>query len=170
MLRQRTHAEAAMQAVLQVSFDEPQDVSDVQQMRDCAHACFSSLLDITPGPLLSILCCSMHAGQMPHTALSKQAVFQVSLDVPPNVTALSNTHAVQTTQFSSLGSRLDFAPTPLMSSYLVAICVGNLVPLQAGRHSGGEQRESASEPAVSILTYSQHARLTHMLVPECRTC
>ena len=61
-----------------------------------------------------------------------QSVFQISVDAPANVTALSNTHPVGSTSFGVLGSRLDFAPSPNMSTYLVAICVGDIAPLQAG--------------------------------------
>ena len=76
-----------------------------------------------------------------------QAVFQVSLDFPSghDLKALSNTAPIANF-FEGQVARVVFAPSPLMSSYLLAVCVGRLRPL-----SNGEPCHPAFSTHVSLL-------------------
>jgi len=73
-----------------------------------------------------------------------KAVWQIALDdVAPGLTALSNGSVVSDEAGPNGRRRIVFAPTPLLSSYLVAIIIGNQVPSDA-----------ASARGIPILTWS----------------
>jgi puromycin-sensitive aminopeptidase len=64
---------------------------------------------------------------------SFKAIWQLTLeDVPPGLTAISNSEVVSDQAGAGLAQRrIVFAPTPLLSSYLVALIVGNQVASDA---------------------------------------
>jgi puromycin-sensitive aminopeptidase len=68
---------------------------------------------------------------------SFKAIWQITLDdVAPELTAISNSE-VQSDQAGPNGRRrIVFAPTPLLSSYLVALIIGNQVPSDAASARG----------------------------------
>lgn len=71
-----------------------------------------------------------------------KAIFDVTLVVPKDMQAISNTLPVDTTQEGALKS-VRFAPTPLMSTYLLAFIVGNFECIQ---------RKSADGVLVRVFT------------------
>ena len=75
----------------------------------------------------------MHAQSLTQVSGLLQAVFQVSLDVPggQDLAALSNTAPLGSSPQGAF-TRTTFAPTPVMSPYLLAVCVGRLAALRNG--------------------------------------
>ena len=55
---------------------------------------------------------------------AKKAVFGITLVVPAGLTALSNMPEIEAGAISSTKRKFRFADTPIVSSYLVAFCVG----------------------------------------------
>jgi len=55
---------------------------------------------------------------------SHKAVFEVSLIIPENRTAISNTLPIQIKEHSAGYKMVTFAPTPIMSTYLLAFIIG----------------------------------------------
>ena len=75
----------------------------------------------------------MHARSLTQVSGLLQAVFQVSLDLPAgqHLAALSNTAPLGSSPQGAF-TRTTFAPTPVMSPYLLAVCVGRLAALRNG--------------------------------------
>jgi puromycin-sensitive aminopeptidase len=80
-----------------------------------------------------------------------KAVFEMSLTVPDNLTALANTNVVSEEPADAAGQSgrktVHFAPTPKMSTYLVAFIVGEL-----------EYLEGTTEEGVAIRIYATPGR------------
>jgi puromycin-sensitive aminopeptidase len=74
-----------------------------------------------------------------------KAVFEVTLDVEPGLTALSNMPVVE-----HAGRRVRFAPSPVMSTYLLAFIVGELEKIE-GRTKDGVAVRVFSTPGRSKL-------------------
>uniref|UniRef100_A0A5S6QC43 Aminopeptidase n=1 Tax=Trichuris muris TaxID=70415 RepID=A0A5S6QC43_TRIMR len=54
-----------------------------------------------------------------------KATFKIALTIPSELVALSNTRALETVDLGTGWKRVEFATTPLMSTYLVAFAVGD---------------------------------------------
>ena len=61
---------------------------------------------------------------------SLKATFQVTLDIPSGLVALSNMPIVSTTEQGHGLSRVEFGETPVMSTYLLALIVGDLKSIE----------------------------------------
>ena len=86
---------------------------------------------------------------------SAKAVFNTTIIAPKNSTALSNTHVTAQTIEPDGRTKFVFAPTPLMSTYLVAFIVGEL-----------EKKEVVSDSGVTIgvhATYGKSDQLSFAL-------
>ena len=86
-----------------------------------------------------------------------QAVFQVSLDLPAgrNLTALSNTVPASSTTVGDV-THVVYQPSPLMSTYLLALCVGQLVPFRNGE---------LPATAVKVCCTAAHVRFLASVAP-----
>ena len=62
---------------------------------------------------------------------SAKAIFEISLTVPDQMTAVSNTNAVTEAPAEAGMKKVSFAPTPKMSKYLIAFIVGELEHVEA---------------------------------------
>lgn len=71
---------------------------------------------------------------------AQKAVFDVSLIVPSDKTAISNTLPVATREHSPGFQVIDFAPTPKMSTYLLAFIIGDFEHLERKTKSGVKVR------------------------------
>ncbi len=69
-----------------------------------------------------------------------KAVFHVSLVVPSNKTAISNTLPIATREHTPGYQIIDFAPTPKMSTYLLAFIIGDFEFLERKTKSGVKVR------------------------------
>ena len=67
---------------------------------------------------------------------ASKAVFDVTLVVPKQMTAISNTVAVKIAEHDAGYKVVEFAPTPKMSTYLLAFVVGNLEYIEARSKRG----------------------------------
>lgn len=67
---------------------------------------------------------------------SMKAIFEVSFIIPENLVAISNTLPVVSEILPGGKKQLSFAPTPKMSTYLLAFIVGNFEHLEAKTHNG----------------------------------
>lgn len=65
-----------------------------------------------------------------------KAVFEVTLDVAPRLTALSNMPVVQEDKLAGLDRRIRFAPSPVMPTYLLAFIVGELEMIEGKTKDG----------------------------------
>jgi len=93
-----------------------------------------------------------------------KAVFEVSLEVPDHMLAVSAMSETARTDLDDGWVRLDFAPTPIMSTYLLAFVVGELeasepvdvdgVPLRIVHRPGrGDEIQFATDAAVFCLRW-----------------
>jgi aminopeptidase N len=94
--------------------------------------CGQVLFDVqaaTHHPAGAVLCCAALCMMLP------QATFVVEVEAPSDLTVLSNSPAASTrwilNSASSSVSRTTFQPTPVMSTYLLSIAVGELKSVQA---------------------------------------
>lgn len=71
---------------------------------------------------------------------AQKAVFDVSLIVPSDKTAISNTLPVATREHTPGFQVIDFAPTPVMSTYLLAFIIGDFEYLERKTKSGVKVR------------------------------
>jgi puromycin-sensitive aminopeptidase len=71
---------------------------------------------------------------------AQKAVFDVSLIVPSNKTAISNTLPIATREHTPGFQKIDFAPTPKMSTYLLAFIIGDFEHLERKTKSGVKVR------------------------------
>ena len=69
-----------------------------------------------------------------------KATFQVTLVVPSDLTAVSNTQAVDVISMGDGYKAVKFAETPKMSTYLLAFVVGDLASVEATAPSGTQMR------------------------------
>lgn len=76
-------------------------------------------------------------------SLNAQARFKMTLHVPTDRVALSNMPVVEETKVSSKMKTVKFEETPLMSTYLVAVVVGELDFIE-GHTQDGEVPEAGS--------------------------
>lgn len=90
------------------------------------------LLDVqaaTHHPAGAVLCCALLCTMLP------QATFVVEVEAPSDLTVLSNSPAASTrwilNSATSSVSRTTFQPTPVMSTYLLSIAVGELKAVKA---------------------------------------
>jgi puromycin-sensitive aminopeptidase len=94
---------------------------------------------------------------------SAKAVFELTLVVPENLTALSNTNATQERSVDGK-KEVTFAPTPMMSTYLFAFAVGEFDHIEAKTAEGvtvgvygvpgqGNQLQFALETGVRALSF-----------------
>ncbi len=67
---------------------------------------------------------------------AQKAVFHVSLIIPPDKTAISNTLPTDIREHESGNKIISFAPTPKMSTYLLAFIVGDFEYLEKKTKSG----------------------------------
>ncbi len=67
----------------------------------------------------------------------RKTVWQLSLDVPASLVAVSNTHIVARTPLGDGKVHVEFAPTRPLPSYLVAFAVGPYDVVDAGRSKSG---------------------------------
>src|SRR3989338_2465457 len=69
---------------------------------------------------------------------SHKAIFEVSLQVPKHTTAISNTIESNISEHESGYKLVEFAPTPKMSTYLLAFIVGEFESIQgeSGKRKG----------------------------------
>lgn len=95
---------------------------------------------------------------------SKKAIFDVSLIVPKNRTVISNTIEIDAREHSAGLKIIDFAPTPKMSSYLLAFIVGHFEHIEKKTENGvrvriyvtpgkKKQAEFALDVAVKSIAY-----------------
>ena len=82
----------------------------------------------------------------------RKAVFEVEMDAPAGLDAVSNTDPVKTDSVGGGRRRFTFAPTPKMSTYLLAFAVGEFERIEARTKDG---------VAVRILTPPGRAELGH---------
>jgi puromycin-sensitive aminopeptidase len=83
-----------------------------------------------------------------------KAVFDVSLTVPATSTAISNTIAVDTQKDSNGLTTVRFAPTPLMSTYLLAFIVGDFEYIEKRTRDGVLVRVFATPGKKKQLEFS----------------
>ena len=67
----------------------------------------------------------------------RKTVWQLALDVPANLVAVSNTHVVSRKDLGNGNVHLEFAPTRPLPSYLVAFAVGPYEVVDAGTAKSG---------------------------------
>lgn len=95
---------------------------------------------------------------------AQKAVFEVSLHVPTDMTAISNTIETEVKQEGKGYKTVTFAPTPIMSTYLLAFIVGKFEHIQAKTKEGTlirvfvtpgkkKQAEFALDVAVKTLSF-----------------
>ncbi|MSQ41026.1 MAG: M1 family peptidase [Dehalococcoidia bacterium] len=114
-----------------------------------------------------------------------KATYEVTLVVPSELVAISNTPVVSETPRTDGTKAVHFAETPRMSTYLVAFIVGDFVPVEQ-RHPSGtlvrvwalrgreEQGRFALESAINLLTYYNDyfgipfplPKLDHIAIPD----
>ncbi|KAI6230360.1 Aminopeptidase [Aphelenchoides fujianensis] len=93
-----------------------------------------------------------------------KATFEIELAIDPQLTGLSNMNVVSETKTESGLKLLKYAPTPVMSTYLVAFAVGKFEYLEAASEAGVLMRvytmpgkkaegEYALEVATKVLDY-----------------
>ncbi len=95
---------------------------------------------------------------------AQKAVFDISLNVPKHMGAISNTPSIKTTLMPKGRKLVQFAPTPIMSTYLLAFIVGDLECIEKKSKHGTlvrvfttkgkkKQAEFALECAVKTVDY-----------------
>ncbi|CAG8507897.1 5955_t:CDS:10 [Scutellospora calospora] len=70
-----------------------------------------------------------------------KATFDITLIVPSDLTALSNMNVISETSLEDGKKKVKFATTPIMSTYLIALVVGDLAYVETsttGIHNGGK--------------------------------
>ncbi len=93
-----------------------------------------------------------------------KAIFELSLTVDEHLTAIANTNVIRELTLQSGRHRYDFAPTPKMSTYLVAFMVGQFESIQRKTPEGvtvrayttpgkGKHLEYALDVACRTLSY-----------------
>ena len=114
-----------------------------------------------------------------------KAVFQVTLVIPSDLVAISNTLVESERQMGNGTKAVRFKPSPVMSTYLVALIVGDMVCVQADADNGTlmrvwttrgkeEHGRFALENAVKLLRYYNGyfgipyplEKLDHIAVPD----
>ena len=114
-----------------------------------------------------------------------KATFQVSLTVPSNLTAVSNTPAVSESDAGNGLKTVSFAETPRMSTYLLAFIVGDLASVEATAPNGTLMRvfatrgnehlgQFALDTAIRLLEYYNDyfgipyplEKLDHFAIPD----
>jgi len=78
-------------------------------------------------------------------------------DVPPGVTALSNGAVIDETVDAAGKRRIRFAPTPVLSSYLIALALGDLVSSEPRTASNIPIRTWAVPAKRALTTFAQEA-------------
>ena len=116
---------------------------------------------------------------------AQKASFQITLVVPSGMAAISNTPVVEETEAGSGLKSLRFAETPVMSTYLLAFIVGDLVKIEAQANDttrvavwttpGKEaQGQFALDTSVRLLSFFNDyfgipyplAKLDHLAIPD----
>ncbi|HLF04458.1 MAG TPA: M1 family metallopeptidase, partial [Dehalococcoidia bacterium] len=114
-----------------------------------------------------------------------KAGFQVTLVIPDNLVAVSNTPVVEQTPAGPGKKAVRFDETPVMSTYLLAFVVGDLASIQAQAKNGTkvsvwttrgkeEQGRFALETSVRLLSYFNDyfgipyplPKLDHIAIPD----
>ena len=114
-----------------------------------------------------------------------KATFQVSMTVPSNLTAVSNTPAVSESNAGNGLKTVSFAETPRMSTYLLAFIVGDLASVKAKAPNGTLMRvfatrgnehlgQFALDTAIRLLEYYNDyfgipyplEKLDHFAIPD----
>ncbi len=89
---------------------------------------------------------------------SFKAIWQITLDdVAPGLTAISNAEILSDEPGAAGRRRIVFAPTPLLSSYLVALIIGDLVPSEATSARGMPIRTWSVPEKRSLTGFAQRA-------------
>ena len=114
-----------------------------------------------------------------------KATFELTLRIPPELTAVSNTMPEAETPAKEGTKEILFAPTPKMSTYLLAFIVGDLAAVEERAPNGTlvriwatrgkeEQGRFALETAVDLLAYFDYyfgipyplEKLDHLALPD----
>jgi len=87
-----------------------------------------------------------------------KATWDLSLrDVPAGVPVISNGRIVEETASADGRRRIRFAPTPVLSSYLIALAIGDLVPSEAVEARGVPIRTWSVPAKRSLTAFAQDA-------------
>ena len=116
---------------------------------------------------------------------SLKATFEVTLIIPSDLTAVSNTHVIGETSNNDGTKSINFAQTPMMSTYLLAFIVGDLASVEEEASGGtlvrvwatrGKEQHGdfALQSAVNLLTYFNDyfgipyplKKLDHIAIPD----
>ena len=114
-----------------------------------------------------------------------KARFRVSLEIPSELIAVSNMPITRESQTSNDKKRIEFAETPVMSTYLLAFIIGDLSWIEATTDdgtlvrvftvAGNEERgRFALETSVKLLSYFNNyfgipyplAKMDHLAIPD----
>lgn len=79
-----------------------------------------------------------------------KAVFELSIDIPPQLTAVSNTPIARQTEEGSGLIHIVFEPSPVMSTYLLALVVGEL-----------EYTEDTTSHGTTVRVYATPGNVQH---------
>ena len=114
-----------------------------------------------------------------------KATFQLTLRIPSELTAVSNTMPMSETPVGDGTKKVSFGPTPKMSTYLLAFVVGDLAAVESRAPNGTlvriwatrgkeEQGRFALQTAVDLLGYMDYyfgipyplEKLDHIALPD----
>ncbi|MFA7000312.1 MAG: M1 family metallopeptidase [Candidatus Paceibacterota bacterium] len=81
-----------------------------------------------------------------------KAIFEVSLVIPENHTAISNTLPINIREHSAGYKIVSFSPTPIMSTYLLAFIIGEFEYVEGYTCPNGSSRRTKEKVQVRVFT------------------
>ncbi|MFA6392596.1 MAG: M1 family metallopeptidase [Candidatus Paceibacterota bacterium] len=83
-----------------------------------------------------------------------KAIFEVSLVIPENHTAISNTLPIEIKEHSLGYNIVSFSPTPIMSTYLLAFIIGEFEYVEGYTRPNGSSGQAKDKVLVRVFTTS----------------